>query len=125
VSQAQVAALLAGEIAPAGKGAKIAQLLKRGYVFTFRALEAGTAEIDWYYLPPGAKLAKKSKAKPVLVAAVRRSFSAAGTAKLKISLTAAGRRLLKHSKRVKLTAKGVFTPANGPAITVTRSFALR
>jgi hypothetical protein len=125
VTSAQIAAQLAGEITPSGKGARIAKLLKGAYSLTFRAPEAGTAVVDWYYLPPGAKLAKKTKAKPVLVAAGKHTFSAAGTATLKIGLTGAGKQLLKHSKRVKLTAKGVFTSATGEAVTATKSFVLR
>jgi hypothetical protein len=40
-------------------------------------------------------------------------FTGAGTEKVKIRLTTAGKRLLKHAKRVKLEAKGTFTPNGG------------
>ena len=73
ISSAQIAALLGGQLTPSGKTAKIAALLKAGaFAFAYKALEAGSATIDWYQLPSGAKLAKNnnsSKKKPVLVAA--------------------------------------------------------
>jgi Phosphoesterase family len=126
VSLTQVEAALAGELMPSGKAAKIAALLRSGgYVVAFKAPEAGTAVIHWYQVPPGARLAKKAKPKPVLVGAGQGTFSAAGTATIKIKLTAAGKRLLKHAKQLKLTAKSTFTPVGGAAITATRTFVLK
>src|SRR5205085_11665132 len=59
VSATQIAAGLAAQLLPHGKGAKIASLLKSGgLALRFTALEAGTAEIDWYQVPAGAKVAK-------------------------------------------------------------------
>ena len=125
VSSAQIAALLARELTPSEKAAKIAALLKwGGLTVVFKALEAGTVVIDWYEVPAGAKLAKKAKPKPVLVGAGRRTISAAGTATIKIKLTAAGKRLLKHAKRLKLTAKGTFTPPGNAPTTTTKAFTL-
>jgi hypothetical protein len=123
---AQIATLLGRELTPSGKAAKIAALLKSGvFSISFRALEAGTAVINWYQVPPGAKFTKKAKPKPVLVASGQRSFSAAGTTKIKIKLTAAGKRLLKHAKQLKLTAKGTFTPTGKTPITTTKVFVLK
>jgi hypothetical protein len=125
-ADAEITALLGGKLTPSGKAAKIAALLKSGgFTVTFKALEAGSAAIDWYYLPPGAKLAKKAKPKSVLVGAGQRTFSAAGTATIKIKLTAAGKSLLKHATKLKLTAKGTFTPTGKTAITATRTFVLK
>jgi hypothetical protein len=125
ISTAQIAALLGQQLTPSGKAAKIAALLKSGgFTLSFKALEAGTAMIDWYEVPLGAKLAK-AKAKSVLVAAGQRTFSAAGTAKITIKLTAAGKRLLKHAKQLKLTGKGTFTPTGKPHITTTKVFVLK
>jgi hypothetical protein len=61
----------------------------------------------------------------VLVGAGQRTFSAAGTATVKIKLTATGKRLLKHAKQFKLTAKGTFTPPGKAPVTTTRTFVLR
>ena len=52
-------------------------------------------------------------------------FSAAGTAKIKVKLTAQRRRLLKNTKLLKLTAKGTFTPTGKTPITVTKEFVLK
>ena len=49
---------------PTSKAAKISPLLKTGgFALAFKALEAGTAVIAWYQVPPGVKLAKKTKAR--------------------------------------------------------------
>jgi predicted ArsR family transcriptional regulator len=121
---AQIRALLAGELTPSGKAAKIASLLKgKGFTVTFKALEAGTAVIAWYEVPAGAKLAEKPK--PVLVAAGQRTFLAAGTAKIKIKLTSAGKRLLNHARKLKLTSKGTFTPTGKTPVTATKVFVLK
>ena len=126
IGSAQIKTLVAGQLTPSGKAAKIATLLKSGaYTVVFKALEAGTAVIDWYEVPPGAKLAKRTKPKPVLVATGQRTFSAAGTATIKIKLTAAGRSLLRHAKQLKLTAKGTFTPSGTTPVTTTRTFVLK
>ncbi len=61
----------------------------------------------------------------MLVASGRASFSAAGTGKLKVNLTAAGKRLLKNAKTLKLTAKGMFTPSGATAVTATKTFVLK
>jgi hypothetical protein len=125
-SAAQIAALLAGQLAPSGRAAKIAALVRRGgWTESFRALEAGIAVIDWYELPKGAKLAKKTKVKPVLVAAGRLTFSAAGTATLNVKLTSTGKRLLKSAKHLKLTARGTFTPTGTAPVTATKTFVLK
>ena len=126
ISPAQITALLAQQLMPSGKAAKIATLLKNGgLTMSFKALEAGTLVVGWYEVPPGAKLAKHVKAKPVLVASGQMTFLAAGTGKIKIRLTAAGKRLLKHAKRLKLTAKGTFTPNGRATVSTVRAFALR
>jgi hypothetical protein len=122
-SARQVAELLAGALSTSARAARIGTLLKRGITITFRALEPGKALIAWYYLPPGAALARR--AKPVLVASGQRTFLAAGSGPIGIKVTAAGRRLLAHAKRLKLTAKGTFTPAGAASITAKRPFILK
>ncbi len=125
ITSGQIAALLVHELAPEGRAAKIAALRKSdGFTFTFKALEAGTAVVDWYQDPSGAATTS-SKPKPLLVASGRASFSAAGTGKLKVNLTAAGKRLLKKAGSLKLTAKGMFTPSGAAAVTATKTFVLK
>jgi alpha-tubulin suppressor-like RCC1 family protein len=125
VTLAQIKTLLSGEITPSGKTATIADVLKSGFSISFTALEAGNAVIDWYEVPSGAHLAKKTKPKPVLVASGQRSFSAAGKATIKIRLTAGGKRLLKHARQIKLTAKGTFTPTAMAPVSATHAFVLK
>ena len=125
VTSGQIEARLLHDLTPAGKTAKIAALRKSdGFTFTFRALEAGTAVIDWYQVPSGAAPAS-TKPKPVLVASGHASFSAAGSGKLKVNLTTAGKRLLKKAMSLKLTAKGMFTPTGGAAVIATKTFVLK
>ena len=120
-------------LVPTGRGARIDILLTRGaFTLSFKALYAGVATIDWYYLPPGATLAKKKtkpghkkKAKPALIGSGRVSFTGAATSKMKIALTATGKRLLHSSKRIRLTSRGTFTPTGKVPITATRTFGLR
>jgi hypothetical protein len=123
VSRAQIAALLVGDLRPSLAGARIGALLKGGIAIPFRALEPGTAAIAWYYLPRGARIAKR--ARPVLVASGRLTFSAAGTAAINVRPTTEGRRLLKRVGRIKLTAKGTFTPTGAAPISAARTFVLK
>jgi hypothetical protein len=125
ISVAQIRARLLSLIAPRGKGAHIAVLLKKkGYPFSFGALVGGRAQISWYFVPKGAHLSK-AKPKPVLVASGRRSFAKAGAAKMTIKLTSKGRRLLKHAKRLKLSGKGAFSVAGGSKVSARRTFTLK
>lgn len=126
VSPARIAALLRQDLSPAGRAARIATLLKAsGFTIKFKALEAGKALIRWYELPPGARLANATKAKPILVASGRASFSTAGTKAVEIKLTAIGRRLLKNGKSVRLTAEGTFTPSGEGPVSVKKVFVLK
>jgi hypothetical protein len=124
-----VAALIARQLAPHGRGARIASLSSSG-VFSamFRAPEAGTAQVDWYYLQRGGqgvgRGAGNGASSRVLIASGARTFRAAGSAALKIHLTAAGRRLLKGSQRVRLTATCVFTPLGQTPVRTSATFEL-
>jgi len=114
--------LLGRLLLPSGRGAKIAQLLKhKGYSLSLRAPSAQKLAIAWYLVPKGARVAG---AKPVLAAAGSVSSAAAGAAKLTIRLTAKGRSLLSHAKRLKLTAKGSLDASDGAAVSAARSFTL-
>ena len=61
----------------------------------------------------------------MLVAAGRLRFAVAGTRRITLKLTTAGRRLLRRRERIRLTAKGSFTPAGKRAITARTSFVLK
>jgi hypothetical protein len=123
----EIQALIAGELAPSGPKATIATFLKKGALSSvFDAPEAGAAAIDWYYLPKGAKLGAKSSRSPApeLLATGGASFHTSGAATIKMKLTARGRALLRRLKRIRLTARCVFTPPGAAAITVIKSFQL-
>jgi hypothetical protein len=121
---AQVLAALRAILGAHGKNASIKSLLKHGsYSVSFAAPSAGSLVISWYEVPRGAKLAKSKK--PVLVASGHMTFQSAGSARVKIKLTGKGRALLKHSKRLKLTAKGSFTPAGAASTSATKSFSVK
>ena len=126
-SSSELAALIAKQLAPSGRAAAISALLRHG-VFSapFKAPEAGTATIDWYYLPRGAKLAKASHGpKPLLVASGALTFKAAGTITIKLHLSEAGKSLLRHATKIRLTARCVFTPAGHAAVATLKSFELK
>jgi hypothetical protein len=107
---------------PHGHAAKIGTILKHGGYAVTLAIPAGVAlAIDWYRAPKGARLAAR---KPVLVAAGSTSRGASGLVKLEIELTGAGRRLLRRSRTVRLTARGVLKPAAGVAATKLETFRL-
>jgi hypothetical protein len=119
---AQIKALLAKDLKPKGRLAKIGAILKAGgYELSFAAPESGAVVINWYLVPNGAHLAK---AQPKLVASGRATFKRAGTQTLKIKLTAYGKGLLRHASRVKLTAQGTFTPSGQAKIVARATFTL-
>ncbi|HWF35663.1 MAG TPA: Ig-like domain repeat protein [Solirubrobacteraceae bacterium] len=123
VGIAQIKASLAKNMTPKGAPAKIGSILKvGGYELSFTALESGRVVIGWYLVPAGVRLAA---AKPVLVASGQATFTAAGTKQIKIRLTAAGRKLLVKSKRLKLTSKAVFSTSGQAPIVVRKTFILR
>jgi hypothetical protein len=125
-STGQIKAALRGVLTPKGKLARISALLRHGgYTFKFNAPSAGKLVIQWYQVPKGAHLARKRKPRPVLVASVTISVSKAGTIKVKVKLTGKGRRLLKHAKKLKLTAKDSFKPSGSSATTMRKAFILR
>ncbi len=118
-------ALIAAQLKPRGRTSRIDALLASGGLKAmFKAPEAGRAVIHWEYLPPGAKRAGRGGRAPVLAASGALRFGAARTSALKIHLTAAGRRLLKGSERLRLTAVCVFTPVGAPSVRTSATFEL-
>ena len=126
ISAAAVIKAISLHLAPAGAGAKIGALLRHGgLVESVSAPEAGSETIAWYEIPHGAHGAKaKAKPKPLLVAKATAHFAAPGTIKVKVALSAAGKKLLRHSHRLSLTAKATFTPTSGASVHTQQSFSL-
>lgn len=110
---AQIKTLFAHVTAPPpGKNALIGAVLKAGgYTFTIAPPGPGGLVVSWYRVPPGAHLSRAaSKLKPILVATGRVGLTGGKGSKLKLSLTPAGRRILKQTKHaLRLTAKATFT----------------
>jgi hypothetical protein len=130
LTEAQIRSSLGMQLGMKGRQIKLKTLRKRrGYAYGFTALTPGALTIDWYYLPPGARLARGGhtalSARPVLFASGSAIFATAGSKKVTLRLTLAGRELLHDRKRIALSAVGSFTPRGKRAITATRSFSLR
>ena len=124
ISSSQITGAL-GQVLGAPAKAAVTKLLKQGILLLpFKAPEAGSLLLQWYELPHGAKLAK-AKAKPVLVASGQVVFSAAGTVTVHLKLTPTGKRLLKNTSGLKVTARASFTPTGKTAISTTRTFVLK
>jgi hypothetical protein len=94
-----------------------------GYTLHLRALEQGTVSVRWYLIPAGAHLTRKRA--PILVAANKLRFSGPGTGKLRLTLTRAGRRLLRQAQRITLTTTGTFTPTDAKPVSVVKRFTLK
>jgi hypothetical protein len=122
---AQLRSSLLAQLLPKRR-VRISALLKRPLALPFQALAAGSLRIVWYYVPHGAHLARaKAKPRPVPIAAAGAAFSKAGSYTLRLRLTIRGRRILRHAKRLAVTARGVFTPSGAGALVARRSFTLR
>ena len=118
-SAAAIVAALKTVLAPRGKASRIPALLHaRSYKFWFAAPGAGRLALSWYFLPKGAHLtgASKGHPSPIKVATVTASLSKAGKVYLTLRLTSAGKKLLKPTQKLTLTAKASFTGPGGAAI---------
>ncbi len=124
-SASNVLGLLAERLIPTGAEARIGALLRNdGYRLRFSAPEAGKLELTWFQ-PSQKARGGHARTPQVVVATGDITVKAAGTVTLKIKLTAAGRRLLKNTRRIELSATTVFTPVGGKPVKSTGSFVLR
>ena len=115
ISTAMLASRLQAQFVPHGTAASLRSLLKHGGLnLPVMLPAAGALNVQWYFVPPGAHLAKR--AQPVLVAAgsVRLAANVAG--QLKLKLTAVGKRRLAHLKRVRLAMRATFAPGGGGSV---------
>jgi hypothetical protein len=105
------------------KPSRIAGLLKAGgYSLAFIAPGSGVLSIQW---DSAATEARGRRVKPVILATGSESFSAAGSAMIRLRLTSAGRRLLRKGGTLRLTETATFTPTSGTSQTTRTSFSLR
>ena len=81
---------------------------------TIETIAAGPGLLDQkVYAPAAPKRARAPATKRVMIASGRHRFTAAGTGTLRLKLTAAGRRTIRHAKSLKLTIVTRFAPAAG------------
>jgi sulfate adenylyltransferase subunit 1 (EFTu-like GTPase family) len=112
-----VKAALRRVLKPTGKKATIKQILNNdGYWFSFRPPSRGTLRIDWR---------TKVKRGRTLIAAARATLHKVKKIRVKVKLTAKGRKLLKHAKHVRITSSATFVSPGGKAMTLTKSFTLK
>jgi hypothetical protein len=90
-----------------------------GLKLVFDAPSAGHLTIGWYLVPRGAHLTA-AKPKPVVVASLSMTLHNAGKAKVKLTLTKAGKAMLQGGKRLRLADRASFTPADDQPTTVTK-----
>ncbi len=125
VSVSRVAALLKKALAPSGKLAKIASLTRSGSTtVTFAAPQAGSVSISWFLTGARASSARGAAAKRLLVAVGHKAFAKAGSGRIAIVLTSAGKRALRGRTHATLTANGMFRRAGASAVTVSKTFVL-
>ena len=118
LSASKIRGLLRNVLALHGKAGTIRGVLNHaGYSFSFTAPSAGRLVLNWYSAPQHGR--------KVLVATVTLVFHSSGKATAKIVLNDKGRRLLSGMRRMKLTAKGTFTPAGHGAISASRQITLK
>jgi hypothetical protein len=125
VSAARVRSMLNAWLTRSGNVARITRLLKNDTLnMSLHALTAGKAVIDWYEDHPSARGASVPLRR-TLVAVGKLTFPVPSTATLKLKLTAEGRRLLKHAKQLRLTAKGTFAAVGIAPIASTYTFLIK
>ena len=95
-----------------GKRKLSALARKSRFTLSFNAPAKGTVKL---------RLTAKAKQKTVVLGSGSRSVAAAGTTKVTVKLTKAGRTLLKRSKRLKVTLAGSFTPVGAGAKPIERT----
>jgi hypothetical protein len=130
-SIAQIKSWLRKLLVPPRRAARIRTILRTGgCTLSFSALTSGTLRVAWSLAPQRAHVsssgrhAEATNRQPVLVATGTASPIGGSKVKLKLKLTRAGRRLLEHSKHIKLTATGQFKAHGDPRLTVRRGVRL-
>jgi hypothetical protein len=110
------------QMTPRGSAAKIGTLLKKGGAkLSFKAMDAGKVVIRWSTV---SVTVHGKKTKSILVAQGSKTFLRSGPGTVNVRLTTAGKRLLRRSKRVRLSARGTFTRKGKKAIVGTKAFVL-
>jgi Big-like domain-containing protein len=94
---------------------------------TTQTLRAGPGVVEQKVYSPNAPRAARSAAakKPIVLASARHRFATAGTGTLRLKLTNAGRRAIRHAKSLKLAIVTRYTPTGGKAVVATQRLTVR
>jgi hypothetical protein len=112
---------LRAQLRPSGKAAAIRALRRhRKLAQRIAAPTAGTLTIRWY----GRTIVRKHRHR-TLLATGRTTYPGAGTKTVNVALTSAGRAVLKHARRIRITATATFAARGAFPVGMTLSFVLR
>ncbi|MBV9002002.1 MAG: Ig-like domain-containing protein [Solirubrobacterales bacterium] len=115
-TQAQLKSVLAGLLVPSGKNGRIPSLLKHGgYSRSVRMAMVTHLTVNWRQ--PAAK-----GRKGMLIAKLDVTIASGRVVTIKIALTKQGRRLLAHSKRLRVAADGTLSIAGVSPVNAAASF---
>jgi Bacterial Ig-like domain (group 3) len=93
---------------------------------TTQTLTAGPGVLEQKVYSPAAPKAARAAAKsPVLIASGSHRFATTGAGTLRLKLTSAGRRAIRHAKSLKLAIVTRFTPKGGKAVVATKRLTVR
>jgi hypothetical protein len=94
---------------------------------TTQTLRAGPGVVEQKVYSPNAPRGARGAAakKPIVLASAHRRFATAGTGTLRLKLTSAGRRAIRHAKSLKLAIVTRYTPTGGKAVVATQRLTVR
>jgi hypothetical protein len=121
LSPSMIEELLQGALAASGAPSLGYLRHVRTFTLAFRAPTTGTAVLRWLVAPA----AGPAHGRIELLAEGQARYATGTTATVDLSLTGAGRALLRHASHVPVTAEVTFTPVNGQPVTATDLFTLR
>lgn len=112
-----VDAALNAILSPHDLSRRVSDLVKSGVCsIIFNAPGPGTITVRW--MSTSAQASRhRHKARPIIVASGTRIFNAAGRGTVTLHLTAAGRRLLRSSRSLRLATMATFRPIGETAVT--------
>ncbi len=109
--------------------ATIAEVTRGNVAYRVKAPGPGQYVGELRALVVNGKVVSAARRKPVVLARAKRTFTAAGTATVRLKPTKAGRRLLVRARKVKrklrLTLSTGFTPKGGKAVVTKRRIRMR
>jgi hypothetical protein len=116
-SNVEVALSVESLLLPVGKDATVAAIRRSGlYQLAYVVVKPGKLTVDWF---------STSAETSTLVASASVNDKAAGSGKLSLRLTRAGRKLFAAGRPVKLTSSVVFKPKTGHMVSATKRFTLK